>query len=86
MAAAGAASILLVPSSFMYGADTEKLDELEAQLEHLRAKVPVELEPDVKNLESVVERNRQDPENFHTQEFRSATQPVEDWLRKNCNR
>lgn len=85
MAAAGAASIMLVPSSFMYGADTEKLDELEAQLAQMRAKVPAELEREVKNLESVVERNRQDPEHFHSQEFRNAAQPVEDWLRENCN-
>ncbi len=86
MAAAGLASIALAPSAFIYGADAQKLKELEGQLEEMETQVPDELKPHVVELETVVSENLSDPHDFHAEEYREALRPLELWVRNHCQR
>lgn len=86
MAAAGLASIALAPSAFIYGTDEEKLVELETQLKDMETQVPPALKPHITELESVVTKNLADPDDFHSEEFREASGPIELWLQNHCQR
>ncbi|GAB3537122.1 hypothetical protein GCM10027403_20250 [Arthrobacter tecti] len=83
--AAGISSVLLAPLSFIGDEDAETMARLEDQLQHLEAKVPAELKADFAKVADAAESGPPGSGQFDESAFRTALEPVQQWLQKHCN-
>lgn len=83
--AAGVSSVLLAPLSFMGDEDRETMDKLEDQLRDLEVKVPTDLKPYFVRVADAAESGAPGSGHFDEAAFRTALEPIQQWLQKHCN-
>ncbi|MHA7154547.1 hypothetical protein [Arthrobacter sp. TMN-50] len=84
--AAGVASILLAPLSFMGTSDDEAVERLHDQINDVQSMVPSALASDFDRLQDVLTASTEDGGSFDESAYRDAVEPIEDWLHQHCNK
>lgn len=84
--AGGVTTAMLAPLGFRASSDPDELRSLQQQILELRDKVPADLHDDFTTLAHSVEAPPEGSGVFDEKAFRHAMAPVQDWLRRHCDR